>query len=167
VKRLYLFRHAKSSWDDATLADHERPLAPRGRKAAKRLARWLVENEVRPELVLCSTATRARETLEWIEPGLGSPAVSFEDALYGAAAESLLARLRDVSDEIADVLLVGHNPGLADLCLLLARAGPDRARVEANLPTGALAVLEAEVGRWSELEPGCAQLTKLVLAREL
>ena len=73
MKRLWLLRHAKSSWDDPGLADHDRPLAPRGRKAGKRMRRWAAEHDVRPDLVLCSTAVRAQATLELVAPALGAP----------------------------------------------------------------------------------------------
>ena len=163
---LHLIRHAKSSWDDPALDDRARPLAPRGRKAAKRLAAWTEAHDVRPELVLCSPALRATETLERVLPGLGSPAVRIDDALYHASAATLLARLHETPAEAGEVALIGHNPGLADLCLLLAQAGQARDRVAVNLPTGALATLAADVP-WRSLEPGCAELTALVLPREL
>src|SRR5690348_13288349 len=123
ARSLFVLRHAKSSWDDAALADHERPLAPRGRRAAERIAEHLSRTHVEPELVLCSTATRARQTLDLVRPALGSPKVSLEDELYGASAGGLGARLRRVPDDVESVLLVGHNPGLQDLVLELASAG--------------------------------------------
>jgi phosphohistidine phosphatase len=96
VRRLFLFRHAKSSWKDPGQADHDRPLAGRGRRAAKAVAGHMREERIEPELVLCSTARRARETLERIEPALGVADVRFEPALYGASAGALLERLHDV-----------------------------------------------------------------------
>ena len=89
VKRLWLLRHLKSSWDEPGLADHDRPLAPRGRKAGKRVRQWAAEHDVRPDLVLCSTAVRARATLDLVAPALGAPAVEFEDGLYHAWADDL------------------------------------------------------------------------------
>jgi phosphohistidine phosphatase len=167
VKRLYLLRHAKSAWDDPTLRDRDRPLAPRGRKAAKRVRRWAKKHEIRPELVLCSPAVRARQTLERVLPGLGDPTVWFEVALYGAAAETLLARVRALSEEVDEAMLVGHNPGLHDLVLLLAEPGPHRERARANVPTGALAELELGTDRWADAAPGTARLTRFVVPREL
>ena len=82
---------------------------------------------MRPQLVLCSDARRARETLEGVVPGLDTPEVRFEDGLYAASAESLLERLRSLPDDIEEVLLVGHNPGLRDVLLLLAEPGELRA----------------------------------------
>lgn len=166
-KRLHLLRHAKSSWDDPGLSDRDRPLAPRGRKAAQRLARWLDEHEVRPGLVLCSPALRATQTLEGVLTELHLPEVAVEEGLYHGSVTELLERARSLPDSVDDAMLVGHNPGLADLCMLLAKPGPQRDRIAGNLPTGALATLELDAGSWAALAPGCAELTRLVLPREL
>jgi phosphohistidine phosphatase len=167
VRRLHLLRHAKSSWDDGSLRDRDRPLAPRGHEATKRLARWARKHEVRPQLVVASTAVRARQTLQGVLPGLGEPEVWTEVALYAASAETLLARARALPNVAEEAMLVGHNPGIADLLLLLAQPGKLRERAEAKVPTGALATLEADIESWSELEPGGAQLVSFVVPREL
>jgi phosphohistidine phosphatase len=120
---------------------------------------------LRPELVLCSPARRARETLEAILPALGSPDVAFEEALYGAEAGELLARLRRIPNTVGSAMLVGHNPALQELVLLLAAEGPERRRVEQKLPAGALAVLA--VPAWAGLRPGSGSLERLALPREL
>src|SRR5207248_2056438 len=93
VKALYLLRHAKSSWADSEVADHDRPLAPRGKKATRALARHFKEAQVRPALVLCSTAARARETLDGVVGSLDDVDVWYESDLYGASAAELLDRL--------------------------------------------------------------------------
>jgi phosphohistidine phosphatase len=167
VKRLYLLRHAKSAWDDPALRDRDRPLAPRGRKATKRVAHWAKKHGVRPQLVVCSSAVRARQTLEGVLPGLGEPTVRVEVSLYAAVADTLLARVRALPEEVDDAMLVGHNPGLMELLLLLAAPGPLRERARENLPTGALAELEIDVGRWADTSLGAARLIELVLPREL
>jgi len=167
MKRLHLLRHAKSSWDDPTLADHERPLAPRGRKAALRVARWAEEHELRVELVVCSPALRATQTLDRVVGSLGSPEVVLDEAVYHASVERLLERVRALPSEIGNAMLVGHNPGLAELCLRLARPGGERERVAENLPTGALATIELDVEAWLAVEPGSGVLSRLVLPREL
>ncbi len=161
MKTVWLFRHAKSSWHDLSLSDHERPLAPRGRKAAKRIRRYAAENGVRPELVLCSTAVRARDTLERVAPGLGDPTVELDGGIYHASAAHLLDRLAALDDRIARVMLVGHDPGLHDLACLLAPPGPER------LPTAALAELELSIEAWAETRRGCGRLARLVLPRGL
>ena len=167
VRRLHLLRHAKSSWDDRALSDRDRPLAPRGRRATIRLARWARKHDVRPKLVVSSSALRARETLQGVLPGLGEPDVWIEVALYAASAETLLDRVRALPDEAEEAMLVGHNPGIADLLLLLAEPGELRERAEGKVPTGALATLEADIESWSELEPGGARLVSFVVPREL
>ena len=167
MKRLRLLRHAKSSWDEPGLDDRARPLAPRGRKATRRLARWIAENDVRPGLVLCSPALRARETIDPLLDALGTPEVVIDERLYHASASGLLHCVRELADTLDEVLLVGHNPGLADLSLMLARPGALRDRVAAKLPTGAFATLEADAGRWSAIGPATADLVGLVLPREL
>jgi phosphohistidine phosphatase len=166
-RRLHLLRHAKSSWDDLLLADDERPLAPRGRRAAIAMAGHLGRARVRPCLVACSTARRARETLDLVHQALGRVDVEFEPALYHASLERLRRFVGSLPDAVDEVLIVGHNPGLQDLVLDLADPSALRARVEEKLPTCALATLEARAARWDELAGGGAALVSLVLPREL
>jgi phosphohistidine phosphatase len=167
VKRLFLLRHAKSAWDDPTLRDRDRPLAPRGRKAARRMGRWARKHDVRPQLVVCSSAVRARETLRRMLPGLGEPEVWIEVTLYAASADTLLDRVHALPDEVDDAMLVGHNPGVMDLVLLLAAPGALRERASDNVPTGALAVLDVDVPRWPDVTAGSATLRRFVVPRDL
>jgi phosphohistidine phosphatase len=160
TKRLLLLRHAKSSWDDPALADHDRPLAPRGRRAAERIGAHLRDEQVEIGLVLCSSATRARETLERVGP---PGEVRIESSLYGASAEHLLERVRRVPDEADSVMLIGHNPAMEDLAALLTE--PDSLAGE-KFPTGALATLSF-TGSWRQLGPGSAGLESFVRPREL
>jgi phosphohistidine phosphatase len=167
MKTLFLLRHAKSSWDDPGLADHDRPLAPRGKRAAKVIAEHLREERIAPDLVLCSSSQRTRETLERIAPALGGDvAVEIERELYAASADRLLERLRAVDDDVESVMLIGHNPGIEQLALSLAGDGEKLADVRRKYPTAALATLELE-GRWSELEPGTARLADFVKPKQL
>ncbi len=129
MPRLWLLRHAKSSWDDPTLDDHDRPLSQRGRRACASLRRHCAASAVLPEVVLCSTATRARETLAALGGVLGDPEILLEDGLYLASAHGLLTRLRALDAESA--LLVGHNPGLQEL-VGLARPPEHAARPRAG-----------------------------------
>ena len=150
---LYLLRHAKSSWADPALPDHERPLASRGRRDAKRIAKHLVRLGIEPELVLCSSAQRTRETLELLRPALGAT----HDMARGEAVCRLLrpaarahpraSRGNRLSN--AD----GHNPGLQQLALVLASAGAELERLEAKFPTAALATLTSE----HQVEPAVAE----------
>jgi phosphohistidine phosphatase len=137
MRRLFLLRHAKSSWDDSELLDHDRPLAPRGRRAMELLAEHLVRERVLPTLVLCSSAQRTRETLEWIAPALGEGiSVRIEDELYAASELRLFERLRAVEVGVESLMLIGHNPGLEQLALSLAGRSVTPARSRADASTG-------------------------------
>jgi phosphohistidine phosphatase len=166
VRFVYLLRHAKSSWESG-VPDPERPLARRGRRAAKAIRRHVREQGLEPELVLCSTARRTRETLERIEPALGSPAVRIERSLYGASADELLDRLRAVPDDVGSVMLIGHNPGLQELALDLAEPEAEVQELRAKFPTAALVTLAFPVRTWRLLEPGTAELVGFVRPRDL
>jgi len=166
ARRIHVLRHAKSSWDETELGDHDRPLAPRGVKAATRLADWIRESDVRPQLVLCSSAVRTQETLARVVDALGSPRIVVADSLYAASADELAGRLGRVPTDVRDVMLVAHNPGLGDLCRLLARPSADKERIAEKLPTGALVTLETGA-TWADLRPGCATIVHVVLPREL
>jgi len=160
-KYLLLLRHAKSSWDHPGLADHDRPLAPRGVKAAKRMGAHLRSEQTPVDLVLCSSAVRARETVELLAP---PGALEIDGRLYGASAEELLQRVHDVADEIDAVMLVGHNPAMRDLALgLLGDAGESAV---GKFPTGAMATF-AFSGSWRSLAPDRAELVAFVTPREL
>lgn len=149
------------------LPDRNRPLAPRGRRAATRIARWARKHRVRPKLVVSSSAVRARETLRGVLPGLGEPEVWIENTLYAASAETLLERVRALPDEAEEAMVIGHNPGLGDFLLLLAAPGKLRERAQTKVPTGALATLEADVEHWADLEPEGARLVSFVTPRQL
>ena len=163
-KRLYLLRHAKSSWKQPELADHDRPLAGRGRRAAKAIARHLEENDIAVDVVLCSTARRARETLERVEPVLGDPTVRYEEKLYGASADGLRTAVRDLPDGVAAAMLIGHNPALEQFARELARPAD---RFGDKFPTAALATFEIAGPRWRDLDRGGAELVGYVRPRDL
>lgn len=170
AKQIFLLRHAKSSWKDPGLADHDRPLAGRGRRASKLMARYLRQQGVTPALVICSSALRARQTLDRVA-GSGSPVaagkVQVERGLYLASGEHLLGRLREVRERTASVMLVGHNPGMEDLARRLAGGdGVELDRLGAKFPTGALVVLELH-GRWRELTEGQCRLVAFVTPGDL
>jgi phosphohistidine phosphatase len=167
VHTLYLLRHAKSSWSDPTLADHERPLSPRGHRDAKRIADHIRRLGIAPALVLCSTSRRTRETLELLRPALDAATVSLEPELYAASADTLLERLHAVPGEVASVMLIGHNPGLEDLARLLASDGPELGRLETKFPTAALATLTLPTATWQRLFEADALLTAYVVPKEL
>ncbi len=168
MKLVHLLRHAKSSWADPDQPDRERPLAPRGRRAAHRVAAHLRRQGVHADLVLCSPAVRAVQTLEPVSAALGDDVeVLVEDKLYGATALELLARLRRLPEVVTSVMVVGHNPGLQDAAVLLAGEGELRERVRAHFPTGALATLALRRGAWADLQPAGARLVSYVAPRGL
>ena len=149
MKRLHLLRHAKSSWDDPNLADHDRPLAKRGERDAPRAARRLREHCAAPQLIVSSPAKRALCTARIVagELGLSDDTVAVERALYLATPEAILAVAARTDDTVSSLLLVGHNPGLTELAdRLLPELGLD------NLPTAGLLVLDLDAERWTALE---------------
>lgn len=159
-RRLLLLRHAKSSWDDPSLDDAERPLAPRGRRDTRRLRRHLDSSAVEIDLVLCSPARRARDT--WARVGAGldpPPALRYVDDIYDAAARDLLRVIRETDDAVVTLLLVGHNPGMSNLATQLADE-------PVEFPTGGLATLTVW-SVWGQLAWGGAELATLVRPREL
>ena len=154
TRRLILLRHAKSDWPD--VADHDRPLAKRGRRDAPVAGRWLGQSGFTPDGVVCSTALRARQTWELASAGLratvpgADPAVRYEPRVYEATVLGLLMLVREFPAQWRTALLVGHNPGLAELTVGLAAASADP---PAAFPTAAVAVL-ALPGSWAEIAPG-------------
>ncbi len=163
MKTLHLLRHAKSDWDDKSLTDHERPLAPRGEKAARQLAKHLQESPIALDLVICSTARRTRETLELIRPALGTVSVKFDEDVYAASADKLIARLHRVPAKVGAVMLIGHNPGMEELAWLLL--GPGRA--PGHFPTGALASMTFAAEDWRSIREGGANPTGFLTPKEL
>lgn len=168
MRTLYLLRHAKSSWADATLADHDRPLAPRGIRATPYVADHLRAEGIAPDLLLCSSARRTRETLDLLGDAVPADCdVRVDEGLYGMSVEALLEWLRALPDSAHGVMVIGHNPALEQLALLLATAGELRDRVARKYPTAALATLEASIDGWPDLAAGCAQLTGFVRPKDL
>jgi phosphohistidine phosphatase len=167
TRTLYLLRHAKSSWDDRALPDRERPLSGRGRRACKRIARHLREQEIRPAAAIVSPATRAQQTFERIRAGLpeGTPAWT-ERRLYGDDVEELLDLLRELPAELRSALLVGHNPAIQQLAVGIAGDGDQLAEVRRKFPTGGLATLTFAV-QWPQLRFGVAELDSFVRPKRL
>ena len=167
-KTLYLLRHFKSSWKDKKLEDFDRPLGKRGRQAAEAMAGYLARNGIDPAQILCSPSRRTRETLERMGEPFAAVPTRFEKGIYLADASSLLRRLRRLGD-VASVMIVGHNPGLETLVSVLVGSGEKdlRARLAHKFPTGALAVLTADIEEWRRLEAGSARLVDFVCPRDL
>ena len=169
-RHLALLRHAKSSWQLGPERDHERPLDERGQRAAAVVGTYIAQSGLVPDLVLCSTAKRARETLDAVLARLDArPEIRFERALYLAPAEAIGARLRRVGGGWREVLVVGHNPGLQAFAAGLARlADPGRAaRITDKFPTCALVRFSLELTRWRELRPEAVRAVELVVPKDL
>lgn len=136
--RLILMRHAKSSHGDPSLSDHQRPLNPRGQRDSPRMARWLVENDLQPEIVLSSTSQRTRETLDLMLPELGeAPEIHFLDSLYLSNVESILWTISSEHRSYKQVMVLGHNPGISIVASVLSGQ-------VIQMPTAAIAVIAAE-----------------------
>jgi phosphohistidine phosphatase len=160
VRTVALLRHGKAEWNDGD--DHERPLAERGRKDAPVAGRWLAGSGLLPDLVLCSTAVRCRETWKIAAAELPRrPRTVYEDRLYEASAGELVALLGEVDDGVAHLLVVGHNPGVHALADALAGEAEGDLLPRMNrsgFPTSAIAVLSF-TGSWKGVEHGVARLS--------
>ena len=169
MNRLCLMRHAKAvppEHEDAP--DRERPLEPRGRRAAQAVAEWVAEHRLAPALVLSSPSLRTRQTLDIVYPSFDPPPpIHLEERLYLASAGQLLARLRQLHPDARSALLVGHNPGFHELAVYLSDIGTGSLMARlGGFPTGALAVFETELP-WSALDRRQARLTEVVIPKEL
>ena len=154
-RRLILLRHAKSDWPD--VPDRDRPLAKRGRRDAPKIGRWLREHGYLPDTVICSDARRTRQTWDRVARELGgSPSVTFEPRAYAASATTLLYLVMELPVTSRTALLIGHNPGVADLATSLAQP-PDHDDAPIRFPTAAVAILDVS-GAWAGLAPGQTRL---------
>ena len=172
MRQLLLLRHAKSSWDDPRLPDHDRPLDSRGQRDAAAMGAAMRRLGLSPDIVLVSSARRTRETLAAIEPIDGSPLVDEHEELYLAPAEKMLAMLHSVPETARSVLLIGHNPGMHNLALALigpaglARGGRDAEALGEKYPTGALAEFAIATPWWG-LEEGGGRLVRFLCPKDL
>jgi phosphohistidine phosphatase len=167
LRRLVVLRHAKSARPEG-VPDRLRPLADRGRRDAPAAGRALAESDCLPDLAVCSTAVRARQTWELASGQWGTPPpVRYDGRVYAADVPDLLAVVHEVPAEVETLLLVGHNPGLEELVLDLAGdgLGDTLEQVREKFPTSAIAVLAWHGTRWASLAPGTALLTEVMVAR--
>ncbi|MBI3654161.1 MAG: histidine phosphatase family protein [Acidobacteria bacterium] len=161
MKTLLLLRHAKSDWADMRQRDIERPLAKRGLRDAPRMGAALKQQGIAPQLVLCSPATRARETMELFTTAAELEAVvEFEPTIYEASAAELLKLVRHIKADYEVVLLVGHNPGFENLLSRLIGA-------ERQMPTAALACIEFAIDQWQDVEDGKGKLLWFLIPKML
>jgi phosphohistidine phosphatase len=169
MKTLTLLRHARSDWDDQVQRDFDRPLNPRGRRAARTVGREMKRLGLQFDYCIASPAVRVRETLGEVESAFGSLEPYLDERVYLADPETLLDLVRAAPDEAESLLLVGHNPGLEMLVLSLAARGasPLLGEVEVKYPTGTLAELSLPVERWADVTEGRAQLIRFIRPRDL
>ena len=173
--RLLLLRHAKSDWAGSDeMADHERPLSARGRSAAPKIASYIRAKGYEPQLVLCSTAKRTKETLKFMLPAFKhAPKVRYSRALYLAEWPALLAAVHKAPVTSSPLLVIGHNPGLEQLAIALSLQPKNAAervraqRLAQKFPTGALAVLDFESADWRDVKPGHGRLTDYVRPKDI
>lgn len=169
MKTLILMRHAKSSWTADDLADHDRPLAPRGREAAPRIGNWLKKQKLRPGLILCSTATRVQETLTLLRPSLpDSVKVQSKKGLYMALPREILAEIGKVAGETETLMVIGHNPGIGSLAHWLAGQGDTKeiARLGEKFPTAAVAVLDFDIESWRDVDGEAGTLRHFITPKD-
>ena len=170
MMKLAVLRHAKSSWDDPYLDDHNRPLNRAGWKAARRMGRELNLRKMHFDLVLASTAARVRETIDGVEEEYDFDSkVNFDPTIYLASETILLSLVRALPADVHCPLIVGHNPGLERLLLILTRDDERglRQRIAHKFPTCALAIVELPAKGWDKLELASGRITELILPREL
>jgi len=168
--QLHLFRHAAASWGAGRGEDFDRPLDPSGRPVASAMARCMADSDVAPELILCSAAQRARETLALTLPCFRHDCeIHIDHSLYLADAAALLEHIRDLPAGIVRCMLIGHNPGFHQLAVLLAGNGDetDLANLRAGFPTCAVAGIEFALPVWRDIGPGSGRLRCFLTPRLL
>ncbi|SIN61688.1 phosphohistidine phosphatase [Parasphingorhabdus marina DSM 22363] len=171
MKKLFLLRHAKSSWDDQVARDFDRPLNDKGKRAAATIGTFVKRENLTFDLVLASPAVRVIETLEHFEEACGlAIEPQWDRRIYLASSVTLIDVLRGANDEAESVLMVGHNPGLEDLVFdLVPDDGSSAARdeVETKYPTAAFAELSLAVEKWEDVADNCGSLDRFTRPRDL
>ena len=170
MKTLILLRHAKSDWSEPGLTDFDRPLAPRGIKAAPLVGRHLRGQKLDPDLVLCSSAQRARQTWELVAPELrDNPETRFMKTLYLASPSRLLAAIKRAPEGVQRLMLIGHNPGMENLAQRLIGGGKKKAlkNLQSKFPTAAVAVIRFDAQDWARVGDGAGELTRFIRPKDL
>lgn len=167
MKTLTLLRHAKSGWDDPTLSDFERPLNARGRGAARTMGRRLRALGLAWDRIVASPAARVTETIDGLVESYGPVAPVYDEAVYLASLDTLLAIVRATDDSCDTLLVVGHNPGMERLALLLSRGGPLHDEIALKYPTGALAEIAFPVAHWRDVAESGGTLARFLRPRDL
>ena len=163
MKQLLIARHAKSSWDDFTIEDHERPILEKGRQKSEKVAAALKQKIILPDLIISSTAKRAKETAIILATGLGYPIdnIRYEKRIYHADADDIFNELFGLDDSITSVMVVGHNPTLTDLVNHFSKTMID------NLPTSAVASVTFKTAQWEKTGSSKFKLKFIMRPRDL
>lgn len=170
MRRLMLLRHAKSDWSSPGQSDHARELAPRGRKAAPLMGRYMAEHAMIPDHAIISTAARTRETWRLVADAFPrKPSAAFEDRIYEASPRDILAAIAAAPASARSLLVVGHNPGFHETANLLVNSGDKRmrGRLSEKFPTAALAVIDLDIPDWTVIRPGTGRLEAFVTPRAI
>jgi phosphohistidine phosphatase len=169
MKTLTLLRHAKSGWNDPVERDFDRPLNRRGRKAAYTVGAEMKARGLAFDRVLASPARRVVETLEEVARGYGEIEPRYDDRIYLASPSVLLELVRETDESVGRLLLVGHNPGLEALALLLARDDGNALRAELAIkyPTGTVAEIGLPASSWRDVRPGTGRVVRFIRPRDL
>ena len=170
MKTLFILRHAKSSWDEVPLPDFDRPLNGRGRRAAPVMGKYIRKRYGTPELVQCSTAIRAEETLERMLPEMGGkPVITKEPRLYLAKKSTMLSVLNRVKGDPKSILMIGHSPGIERFAADLIGEGDAKMRrlLTSKYPTAALTVVKLDVDKWKQAAFGDGKLVDFIRPRDI
>lgn len=168
MKTLTLLRHAKSAWDDPVARDFDRPLNKRGRRAARTIGREMRAQGLEFDHVIASPALRVVETLKDVVDGYGRALdPKFDKRIYLASPQTLLDLVHEADDAAERLLIVGHNPGLEMLAMLLTRGEGLRSELAVKYPTATIAEIRLPVERWSDVAEGEGTLTRFIRPRDL
>jgi phosphohistidine phosphatase len=170
MRRLMLLRHAKSEWSNPGARDHDRVLAERGRESAPKIGSYMTRHALRPDLILASTATRVRQTVDLLLPAFAKPPKTlYDDRLYEVEGGKLLDVIKETPPEVHALMLVGHNPGIAELAELLIGTGDveTRQRLLEKFPTAGLAVIDFPLDDWKKLHHKAGRLDRFVVPRAI
>lgn len=170
MRRLLLLRHAKSSWDDSSLHDFQRPLSTRGREAAPRIAQFMHHHGYDPDYILCSASLRTRQTLGPLLSKFDQDMhIDIRRDLYECSFQRYWAIIQDIPSSAITPLIIGHNPATAAIAATLIGSGSQQAiaHMDHKFPTAALAVIDCATNTWRDLEKGIGHLVDFVTPRQL
>ena len=170
MRRLILLRHSTAERPDPRQSDQERVLAPQGRTDAAMVGAYLANHSFRPDQVVVSPSSRTRETWRQVAAALRlAPEARFDERVYNATAQALFNVIAETADGVSTVLLLGHNPGLHELAMLLVATGDidTRERLRENFPTSGIAIFDFALDSWSKLHPRSGRLERFVSPKQI